>query len=144
VPELESEDWLEGGVPDSEPAGGEPEAESEAPAGGEPTRGEIFTKNRLAKVIGIAAVTIDKWIREGCPVIARGSRKVAWQLNSADVINWARKRDVLQLAIGDEEAASFDTARRRTSRVEIARGPMMAVHEPGVKTLRLTRQGLGQ
>ncbi len=63
-----SEDWLEGGD-----------------AGG---KGEVVTKSALSTITGLSLNTVDRAIAEGAPVIARGNRKIAWRINSADFCKW--------------------------------------------------------
>jgi len=100
---IEDDDWLEGGI-DAE----EPETEEAAPV-----RGEIVSKVRMGAILGIARMTMDRIVKDGCPVVTRGNRSgQIWKLNTAAVIDWLRKRDVA-LATGHPDAASFDVAKLR-------------------------------
>lgn len=99
--------------------------------------GVVFTKNKLAKVIGMAPMTLEKMIRDGMPVKAKGSRTTAWEMNSADCIDWLRKRDI-QLATGDEEALSFDAAKRRDKEAQ-AKLRELQIGEREGKLIEVTR-----
>ncbi|WP_150467406.1 terminase small subunit [Francisella sp. SYW-9] len=57
-------------------------------------KGLIVNKQELANTFGVDVTTVDKWIRNGCPYVEKGSKGVAWQYNTADVIKWRRDRDV--------------------------------------------------
>ena len=53
-------------------------------------KGRTLGKQEIADLFGVSEVTVDAWIRKGCPIIQRGSKGVAWQINSAAVSNWLR------------------------------------------------------
>jgi phage terminase Nu1 subunit (DNA packaging protein) len=38
--------------------------------------------------MGVDVTTLDRWVREGCPVAQRGSRGVEWAFSLPDVIRW--------------------------------------------------------
>lgn len=38
--------------------------------------------------MGVSVTTLDRWVKEGCPVVARGSRGIEWAFELPDVIKW--------------------------------------------------------
>lgn len=63
-------------------------------------KGMEVNRAQLADFEGVSLVTIDNWVRAGCPVMRRGSRGVEWQFNSADVRKW-REDGIRQESTGD-------------------------------------------
>ena len=89
-------------------------------------RGLVVTKSKLAEITGFAPITIDKHVAAGAPVIAKGTRKQGWQIDTAAYIGWVIRTKVKD-ATGDPEAASFEVekrldkkAQRRLRELEIA------------------------
>lgn len=56
--------------------------------------GKIVGKSELAEIFGISEPTVDNWIKRGAPVEQRGGRGVAWQLNTAKITEWLKRREV--------------------------------------------------
>jgi hypothetical protein len=77
-----------------------------------PVRGEIVTKTRLGAIVGKSQTTIEAWIKNGMPVIARGTKREGWKIDTAAAIDWA-VRYAVALATGDPESMALDTAKRR-------------------------------
>lgn len=75
-------------------------------------RGIVLNRIETATHFGIAATTLDDWIRRGCPVVSRGSRGKKWQLNSADVLKW-REDDIRSQTAGIKMASSDELKRRK-------------------------------
>lgn len=48
----------------------------------------IGNKAQAAEFFGVSLPTIEAWIRRGCPVVRRGMRGVAWQLDLLEVARW--------------------------------------------------------
>ena len=75
-------------------------------------KGEIVTKSKLGDITGLAPITIDRYFKEGAPVVQRGARRLGWKINTADFIAWLRRRDVRN-ATGDPDAQGFEVAKTR-------------------------------
>mgnify|MGYP001601902110 FL=1 len=75
-------------------------------------KGRTLGKQEIADLFGVSEVTVDAWIRKGCPIIQRGSKGVAWQINSAAVSNWLRERDV-ENATGNNLSDEQELKRRK-------------------------------
>ncbi len=90
------DDWLEGGAVDDDDSDVTTTA-----------AGIVVTKSRLSTITGLAPVTIDKAFKEGAPVISKGSKRLGWQINTADFFGWYVRAKV---ADGDE-VTSFDSAK---------------------------------
>jgi len=50
--------------------------------------GVKLNRSGIAEAMGVSLPTIDRWVREGCPVVQRGQRGVEWIFDSSDVIKW--------------------------------------------------------
>lgn len=95
-----TDDWLEGGDA----------TENEEPLS---ARGENVPKLRMVEILGCARATFDAMIKDGCPFVAKGGRAgQRWIVNTAEVIEWLRRRDVA-LATGNPSAANLDQAKHR-------------------------------
>ena len=56
-------------------------------------RGQKVNKSGLAAVFGISLVTVEAWIRNGCPVEEKGAGKgKPWVFDTADVAAWREQR----------------------------------------------------
>lgn len=47
-----------------------------------------LNRSDIARHMGVSMPTIDRWVKEGMPVIERGGRGVQWLFNLPDVIRW--------------------------------------------------------
>lgn len=90
--------WLEGG-----------DAGDEMDTSG---KGVVVSKSRLSAVLGPSIKSIDRWIREGAPVISRGTTRQGWRINTAAFFEWVRAYDV-KMATGDDDHLSFEKAKAR-------------------------------
>jgi len=63
----------------------------------------IVNRAGLAAAMGVSETTVDRWVKEGCPIKTRGGRGRSHEFNVPDVVNWwgARER---------ENAAGRDTS----------------------------------
>jgi hypothetical protein len=50
---------------------------------------------------------------EGAPIIAKGTRKQGWQINTADFIGWYVRHRVAEVT-DDPDAGSYDIAKRQS------------------------------
>jgi len=75
-------------------------------------KGRTLGKQEIADLFGVSETSVDAWIRKGCPIIQRGSKGVAWQINSAAVSNWLRERDV-ENATGNNLSDEQELKRRK-------------------------------
>lgn len=46
----------------------------------------------LAEHLAVSLPTIDRWVKDGMPVVQRGSRGVEWSFDLAEVIRWRIER----------------------------------------------------
>lgn len=77
-----------------------------------PSKGEVVTKSKLARLTGLADATIDRAIADGAPIVGKGTRRQSYQINTADFFGWFWRRKVAE-ATNDPDAMSFNTAKRR-------------------------------
>lgn len=130
---LDPDDWLDGGGGDEseESDGDEPGAsgtEAEESGGDEPEEspsgtGIVVTKSRLATIVGLAPLTLDKCFAAGAPVIAKGNRKQGWQINTAAFIAWYVRWKV-ESVTGSPGKASFEEAKTRKAVADAERVEM--------------------
>jgi phage terminase Nu1 subunit (DNA packaging protein) len=52
------------------------------------SRGKIVSRAELAKTFGVSLVTIDNWVRRGCPHLDRGANGRQWRFDTAAVARW--------------------------------------------------------
>lgn len=48
----------------------------------------LVNRVELATLCGVSLPTIDTWVRQGCPVVERGSKGRPWQFHFSEVFNW--------------------------------------------------------
>lgn len=75
----------------------------------------IVNRASLATAMGVSEPTIDRWVKEGCPVEKRGGRGRAWEFSVPDVVAWWGNRE-------RENAAGSDT----TDEKELRRRALIA------------------
>ena len=89
-------------------------------------KGRTVNRAELAHTLGVSLVTVDAYIRRGCPFEQRGSKGKEWKFDTAAVIGWLRDQDVQQ-AIGaprlekDEAQTRKLSADAQISEYELAR-----------------------
>lgn len=76
-------------------------------------KGQELNRTGVSEFFGVALNTVDAWVRQGCPVVQRGSGKgVPWKFNSADIANWLRAKAKTD-ALGDTPADEAELKRRK-------------------------------
>ena len=128
--EFEGDSEFEG---EESSAGAETESEFDAePEGEEPTgafvtleiapggKGLIASKSQICAITGRSPPTIDRWIREGAPVIARGHGRTPWKINTAAFQDWIERRAVMVATGGDDEDATGIQSAKRRERMAVA------------------------
>lgn len=99
-------------------------------------RGQIVNRGELAEIFGVSLPTIDRWIRAGAPVTKQGSRGMAAEYNTAEVIDW-QLRTQLEEATG-ALVADDATLDRRMKTAKAVRVELQVEKERG--TLAPTEQ----
>lgn len=110
-------------------------------------RGIILNRIETANHFGIAATTLDDWIRRGCPVVQRGSRGVQWQINSAEVHKW-REDDIRSQSTGTKVATNEELIKRKlaadVASAELAFAKEAELVAPIEQTERLLVKAFGE
>jgi phage terminase Nu1 subunit (DNA packaging protein) len=75
-------------------------------------KGIETTRGGLADYLGVALTTVDRMVKDGCPVVQRGGRGVEWTFNTADVRRWEIQKE-RALAAGNNDTADLDELKRR-------------------------------
>lgn len=96
----------------------------------------IVNRQGLADVLGKSLPTIDRYVREGCPVKTQGRKGIQWEFNVPDVVDWlgARERErATGGAVQDEDELKRRKLEAETGRAELefakAKGEVAPVRE---------------
>jgi phage terminase Nu1 subunit (DNA packaging protein) len=96
----------------------------------------IVNRQDLAAAMGVSLPTVDRWVRDGCPVKQRGRKGIAWEFVLGDVIAWWGERERANAA-GSDTSDETELRRRQllaaTGKAElefaIAKGEVAPVRE---------------
>lgn len=77
-----------------------------------PIKGKALTLAEIADFFGVSIPTVNAWIRSGCPYVSKGSKGVAWSLDSAAVAAWLKDKAVTD-ATGQSQADEAELKRRK-------------------------------
>lgn len=96
----------------------------------------ILNRADTASALGISGPTLDKWVRDGCPVKKKAGRGISSEFVLADVMNWRIERE--RAAAGgederDEQALKLRKLAADTGKAELefakARGDVAPVKD---------------
>jgi phage terminase Nu1 subunit (DNA packaging protein) len=73
--------------------------------------GPHATRGGIADTFAVSLPTVDAWVRQGCPVVKRGSRGVEWVFDVPVVIAWRQDKAVAD-ATGDASSDDAEMERR--------------------------------
>lgn len=76
-----------------------------------------LNRSSLAEHIGVSLPTIDRWVKEGMPVVQRGTRGTQWIFDLPDVIRWYGQR-AAESAAG-ENLTDLAEIERRTAHAKM-------------------------
>lgn len=76
----------------------------------------------LAEHMGVSLPTVDRWVKEGMPVLQRGARGVEWAFDLAEVIRWWGDRKAAAAAGEVDDIAEIEkrTAKAKMEQAELA------------------------
>lgn len=87
--------------------------------------GVKLNRSGLAEHMGISLPTVDRWVKDGMPVVQRGARGVEWAFDLSDVIRWwgDRKVEAATGAVDDLQEIEKRTAKAKmeTAELELAK-----------------------
>lgn len=83
--------------------------------------GVKLNRSGLAEHMGVSLPTVDRWVKEGMPVVQRGGRGVEWSFDLADVISWYAERTASARAgkVDDIEEIERRTAKAKMEKAEL-------------------------
>ena len=81
--------------------------------------GVELSKVELATWWGVNPTSVNKWVRNGCPYVTKGSKNRPWVFNTADVAAW-REEQMFLRAVGDTSQLDIDESKRRKLAAEAA------------------------
>lgn len=84
--------------------------------------GVKLNRSGLAEHMDVSLPTIDRWVKDGMPVVTRGSRGVEWAFDLAEVISWYTRRQVDAAGGAVDDLAEIEkrTARAKMEQAELA------------------------
>lgn len=97
--------------------------------------GVKLNRSGLAEHMGVSLPTIDRWVKDGMPVVQRGARGIEWVFDLADVISWYARRQAEAAggAVDDLKEIEKRTARAKMEQAELglahARGQVAPIAE---------------
>lgn len=83
--------------------------------------GVKLNRSDLAAHIGVSLPTVDRWIKDGMPVVRRGGRGIEWEFDLADVIRW--RVDVAKEAAGGD-ATDLAEIEKRTAAAKMLKAEL--------------------
>ncbi|UOV84349.1 terminase small subunit [Klebsiella pneumoniae] len=94
--------------------------------------GVKLNRSGLAEHMGVSLPTVDRWVKEGMPVVQRGARGVEWSFDLADVIRWWGDRKAAAAAgeVDDLSEIEKRTAKAKMEQVELALAEAKALVAP--------------
>lgn len=83
--------------------------------------GVKLNRSGIAEHMGVSLPTIDRWAKEGMPVVQRGGRGIEWVYDLADVISWHVQRKVEAAGGATDDLAEIEkrTARAKMEQAEL-------------------------
>jgi phage terminase Nu1 subunit (DNA packaging protein) len=48
----------------------------------------VANKGQLAQFFGVSIITVNNWVRRGCPVVEQGGQKAQWKFDILEVMKW--------------------------------------------------------
>ncbi|WP_441228967.1 terminase small subunit [Tardiphaga sp. 20_F10_N6_6] len=97
--------------------------------------GVKLNRSGLAEHMGVSLPTVDRWVKDGMPVVQRGARGVEWTFDLSEVIRWYAQRQVEAAGGAVDDLAEIEkrTARAKMERAELelaqARGQVAPIAE---------------
>lgn len=71
----------------------------------------------IAQHMGVSLPTIDRWVKDGMPVVQRGSRGVEWVFDLPEVIRWRVERASREAAADAPDG--LDEIEKRTAQAKL-------------------------
>ncbi|AXF38216.1 putative small terminase subunit [Ralstonia phage phiRSP] len=97
--------------------------------------GVKLNRSALAEHMGVSLPTVDRWVKDGMPVVQRGARGIEWSFDLADIIRWYAQRQAEAAGGAVDDLAEIEkrTAKAKMEKVElelaIAKGAVAPVRE---------------
>ena len=84
--------------------------------------GVKLNRSGLAEHMGVSLPTIDRWVKDGMPVVQRGARGIEWSFDLADVISWYARRQAEAAGGATDDLKEIEkrTARAKMEQAELA------------------------
>lgn len=84
--------------------------------------GVKLNRSGLAEHMGVSLPTIDRWAKDGMPVVTKGGRGIEWVFDLGDVIRWYAQRQAEAAGGAVDDLAEIEkrTARAKMETAELA------------------------
>ena len=73
--------------------------------------GKIFNLSEAALLVGKTLPTLRSWVHKGMPIVKKGEKLTAWQIDMAELVKW--REEQAAAAGGDTDKADTEELRRR-------------------------------
>jgi phage terminase Nu1 subunit (DNA packaging protein) len=91
--------------------------------------GVKLNRSGIAEHLDVSLPTIDRWVKDGMPVVQRGGRGVEWVFDLADVIQWYANRKAEAAGGATDDLAEIE---KRTARAKMERAELEVAEAKGL------------
>lgn len=91
----------------------------------------IKNRSETADIFGVHITTLDGWIKRGCPYVKKGTKGVAWEIDTAQVSDWLRANDAEALSKGLDNT-DIDEGKRRKIVADATLAEIQVAKEKGI------------
>lgn len=85
-------------------------------------RGEIVGQAEICRIFGISSTTFASWMKSGAPYIEKGAKGRPWKVNTREISDWLRAREI-ELSPSADNSDERELKRRKlaaeTAKVEL-------------------------
>ena len=83
-------------------------------------RGETVGQAEICRIFGVSSTTFASWMKSGAPYIEKGAKGRQWKVNTRDISDWLRARE-LELQAGNASLGDEKELKRRKLAAEAAK-----------------------
>jgi len=86
-------------------------------------KGETVGQADICRIVGISSTTCAAWMKSGAPFIEKGAKGRQWKVNTRELSDWLRAREVELVGAGNSDSDERELKRRKlaaeTAKVEL-------------------------
>jgi len=83
-------------------------------------KGEVVGQADICRIFGISSTTFASWMNNGAPFVEKGAKGRPWKVNTREVSDWLREREV-ELRAPIQSTTDADELKRRKLAAETAK-----------------------